>query len=279
LKASHNLLVSIVVLLSIRAVSAQQADSRKPESAQVTPTSAQATPNEEIANPSGASELPPATPSETCVITPGRLTSGVEIQYPKGARKKHIQGPVVLRATIEKDGTIGVLSIVSGDLGLAEAAVDVVLHEWRYEPYTCNGEPVKVEQDLTFDFRPDQQFVKLDPEVSPRIPVPAVVLQGGAANESVVRAGRGVTAPKPLYTPDPKYDKSARKAKYQGICVLSLIVGPDGTPRDVRVTRALGEGLDVKAVEAVSKWRFEPATKDGKPVASFINVEVTFRLY
>ncbi len=53
----------------------------------------------------------------------------------------------------------------------------------------------------------------------------------------------------------------------------------DGKPRDVKVARSLGLGLDEKAIEAVNQWKFEPAKKDGKPVAVAINVEVTFRLY
>jgi TonB family protein len=61
--------------------------------------------------------------------------------------------------------------------------------------------------------------------------------------------------------------------------VLWLVVGPDGKPRDIRVARTLGLGLDEKALEAVKNWRFEPALKDNKPVAVQINVEVTFRLY
>ena len=61
--------------------------------------------------------------------------------------------------------------------------------------------------------------------------------------------------------------------------MLWLVVGPDGTPRDVRVSRALGMGLDQKAIEAVRQWKFEPARKDGKPVSVMVNVEVNFRLY
>ena len=38
-------------------------------------------------------------------------------------------------------------------------------------------------------------------------------------------------------------------------------------------------GLDQKAMEAVRNCRFEPATKDGRPVAVQINVEVSFELY
>jgi TonB family protein len=103
--------------------------------------------------------------------------------------------------------------------------------------------------------------------------------RGGGIGGGVFRVGGGVSAPRALDTPDPEYSEEARKAKYQGTCVLWLIVGPDGKPRDIKVARALGMGLDQKAIEAVRNWKFEPAMKDGKPVAVQINVEVNFRLY
>jgi TonB family protein len=102
---------------------------------------------------------------------------------------------------------------------------------------------------------------------------------GGGIGGGAFRVGNGVSAPRALETPDPEYSEEARKAKYQGVVVLWLIVGPDGKPRDIRVSRPLGMGLDQKAIEAVNRWRFEPAMKDGRPVAVQINVEVNFRLY
>jgi TonB family protein len=102
---------------------------------------------------------------------------------------------------------------------------------------------------------------------------------GGGIGGGVFRVGGGVSPPRALDTPDPEYSEEARKAKYQGTCVLWLIVGPDGTPRDIKVARKLGMGLDEKAIQAVRNWKFEPAMKDGKPVAVQINVEVDFRLY
>jgi len=103
--------------------------------------------------------------------------------------------------------------------------------------------------------------------------------RGGGTGGGVFRVGGGVSAPRAIYAPDPEYSEEARKAKYQGTCVLWLVVGPDGHPRDIRVARSLGLGLDEKAVEAVKQWKFDPAMKDGKPVAVQINVEVDFRLY
>ncbi|MGO9404461.1 MAG: energy transducer TonB [Terriglobales bacterium] len=102
---------------------------------------------------------------------------------------------------------------------------------------------------------------------------------GGGAGGGAYRVGGGVSGPKLIYQPDPEYSEEARKAKYQGTCVLWVVVGADGKPRDIRVARTLGLGLDEKAIEAVKTWRFEPGKKDDKPVATMINVEVTFRLY
>lgn len=103
--------------------------------------------------------------------------------------------------------------------------------------------------------------------------------RGGGIGGGVFRVGGGVSAPRAVFTPDPDYSEEARKAKYQGTVVLWMIVGPDGHPRDVKIARSLGMGLDEKAIEAVRKWKFEPAQKDGQPVAVQINVEVNFRLY
>ncbi len=91
--------------------------------------------------------------------------------------------------------------------------------------------------------------------------------------------GGGVSSPRVVYSPEPEYSEEARKAKYQGTVVLHLIIGSDGRPRDIRIQRSLGLGLDEKAIETVRTWRFEPAKKDGQPVAVAINVEVNFNLY
>jgi TonB family protein len=102
---------------------------------------------------------------------------------------------------------------------------------------------------------------------------------GGGIGGGVFKVGGGISAPQAVSTPDPEYTEEARKAKTQGTCILWLIVDAQGHPRDIRVVRGLGFGLDAKAIEAVKQWRFEPALKDGKPVNVQISVEVGFRLY
>jgi len=102
---------------------------------------------------------------------------------------------------------------------------------------------------------------------------------GGGFGGGVYKVGGGISAPTALSSPDPDYTEEARRAKKQGTCVLWLIVDSTGHPRDIRVARGLGFGLDGKAVEAVKQWRFQPALKDGRPVDVQISVEVEFHLY
>jgi TonB family protein len=102
---------------------------------------------------------------------------------------------------------------------------------------------------------------------------------GGGIGTGPYRVGGGVSAPRPIYDPEPEYSEEARKAKYQGVVILQVVVGEDGRPRDIRIARSLGLGLDEKALDAVRQWQFEPGRMNGRPVAVVVNVEVTFRLY
>jgi periplasmic protein TonB len=102
--------------------------------------------------------------------------------------------------------------------------------------------------------------------------------RGGNFGGGVYRIGGDVSQPVALYRPDPEYSEEARKAKYQGTVLLAIIIDENGKARDIRVVRALGLGLDEKAIEAVQKWRFRPATKQGHPVAVQAQIEVNFRL-
>jgi protein TonB len=102
--------------------------------------------------------------------------------------------------------------------------------------------------------------------------------EGGGMGGGVYRVGGDVSAPILISKTEPEYSEEARKAKYSGTVLLSLIVGADGLPRDIRVVRPLGLGLDEKAVEAVQKWRFRAGIKGGHPVATQATIEVSFRL-
>ena len=97
-------------------------------------------------------------------------------------------------------------------------------------------------------------------------------------SEPVYELGSGVPPPKSVYAPNPLYDDHARKKK-NGTVILAMIVTAEGTVRDVKVIKSLDPGLEKQAIAAVRTWKFEPATKDGKPVAVHLKTESDFRLY
>jgi TonB family protein len=88
-----------------------------------------------------------------------------------------------------------------------------------------------------------------------------------------------VRAPKARFTPEPEFTDAARYEKFQGVVVVDLVVGRDGKARSINVVRALGFGLDERAVTAIKRWSFDPATLNGEPVSVEMNVEIAFNLY
>ena len=75
----------------------------------------------------------------------------VDPKYPREARKKHIQGDVVLRVTIDREGNVMDQKLIEGEPILADAAVEAV-KQWKYKPYLLNGEPVEVETQVVIRF-------------------------------------------------------------------------------------------------------------------------------
>lgn len=95
-----------------------------------------------------------ATPQRVRVsqgVSAGLLVRKVNPNYPPLARQARIQGQVILRAVISKDGSIENLTLVSGHPMLAPAAIDAV-KQWKYKPYLLNGEPVEVDTEVQVNF-------------------------------------------------------------------------------------------------------------------------------
>jgi len=103
---------------------------------------------------------------------------------------------------------------------------------------------------------------------------------GGNAGGGLYQVGGRISAPEVVHSVEAEFSDEARRAKYQGVCLISLIVDAQGNPQDIRVARALGMGLDEKAIEAIRQYKFRPAMKDSKTaVPVMITIEVDFRLY
>lgn len=101
----------------------------------------------------------------------------------------------------------------------------------------------------------------------------------GPDGERIYSVKNGVIAPKVLYQPEPEFSAEARKAHYQGTVGLAMIVDRSGNVREVQLVRPSGMGLDEQAANGVKNWRFQPATRNGEPVAVKVYAEVGFHLY
>jgi TonB family protein len=99
-----------------------------------------------------------------------------------------------------------------------------------------------------------------------------------AAGPAPLRVGAGVTAPRLISKVEPEYSEEARAAKYQGTVVVAVTVDTDGTAQDMKVVRGLGLGLDEKALQAISQWKFKPGARDGQPLPVMATIEINFRL-
>lgn len=88
-----------------------------------------------------------------------------------------------------------------------------------------------------------------------------------------------VLAPKLVKQVDPEFPKKWRKDKSSGTVNVTMTVDEAGKPRDLRVDTPVGHGFDEAALKAIRQYRFEPATRDGKPVAVTLRVEVVFQRY
>jgi protein TonB len=82
----------------------------------------------------------------------GRLLAPIQPRYPPIAIAGHVQGTVVVTATIDRTGRIVGLQVVSGPIMLRGAAVDAI-KDARYQPYLLNGTPTEVETTIAVNFR------------------------------------------------------------------------------------------------------------------------------
>ncbi len=103
---------------------------------------------------------------------------------------------------------------------------------------------------------------------------------GTGAGRGVGGGGSGVSA-RPLggYQVKPRYPESARRQRVEGTVLLKMRITEQGHVEDVQVERSAGHPeLDESAMEAVRRWRFEPARRNGEPVAILVTIPVVFKL-
>ena len=176
----------------------------------------------------------------------------------------NLKGLVVLRAMIAETGDVESIAIVSGDPVLAQAAVDAV-KEWKFRPFIKNGKPVRIPAVLPFN------FIMCEGPTTSTAAEPTAV---GAMK--IVAAGKGCNV-RVVKRVDPTYPDIAKASHIQGGVALFLVIGKDGSVRQVSVIN--GDPLLIQAsVDAVKQWRYSPLILDGEPVEWQTVVNVAFSL-
>lgn len=216
-------------------------------------------------------------------------------------RCKKVDGTSKVSMIVSKDGTpeeIYLLRATGNDLD--RLALKIAKDD-RFNPGALNGRPVPtvVSDEITLhtcirETSEDQGqkvaaiILKSTPEQKVELrqePAPATthlvddITEKQTSEGPPYKVGGPVSAPVPIHTVEAQFTDLARSKKYQGACLISLIVDAQGLPTNMRIARALGMGLDLEAVEAIRHYRFTPAMKNGVPVPVLITIEVDFRLY
>jgi TonB family protein len=209
------------------------------------------------------------------------LLKKVAPEYPAEAKAKRIQGVVVLRVWISKEGTVERVEGISGDPLLSPSAIEAV-KQWKYKPYLLNGVVVKVETQVKVNFTlPDAPSAD---GVVGDVP--------GGAFSGVIRSVQPVPsegAPQRVRVPSaveqemlvkkvaPEYPAAAKDKRIQGQVVLNVIVGKGGDVEHVELVSG-HPLLAPPAIDAVRQWKYKPYVLSSNPVSVETQVMVYFTL-
>jgi len=136
------------------------------------------------------------------------------------------------------------------------------------DPTPDEPEPIRLVDEIEPDVQlPQDDFLFGIPDAPPeKLP------------EGPIRVGGDVKPPAKIVSPQPQYTEIARKARISGVVIVEAIIDKGGNVTNVKVLKGLPMGLDQAAADAVKKWKFEPATLNGKPVSVIYNLTVNFQL-
>jgi TonB family protein len=193
------------------------------------------------------------------------------------------KGCATIEFAIEKDGRLTGMKLVqsSGDATLERAASAGITASSPFRPLPEQFTGQSLALRFHFHYNPAQRghFTLVGPGSSESQPASGTLEPQTYNGEPVYRVGNGIKAPKGTYMPNPEYTDRARKKKLRGTVVLAIIVTPEGNVGDAKVVSGFDPEMDQNALNTVRTWKFEPTTKDGKPVAVAINVEASFNLF
>ena len=201
-----------------------------------------------------------------------RLLSAVYAPYPSGFTAKAIQGITVLAMVIDEHGIPVHIQLLHTHGEAFDKAVIAAVKQSKFESGKLRDKAVPVWIDVRVVFRANRsQTVPQILIVERDLPFP-----DKSQFEDKHHNHLSYTAPIPIHTVDADFADPFATHPYVQVAIVTVLVGEDGLPKEVRVKRGLGFGLDKKAEAAVWQYRFLPATKKGKAIGTRTDVMVDF---
>ena len=191
-----------------------------------------------------------------------------------------IAGSLLLELVVGETGRVEDVRVRRGLSPGVDLATSTAVRRWRFRPAVQSRRPVAaiVHLELTFH-KPDSTRGPRDLMVSLK-PPPRVVPPESVKVEVVPPGAAGIVNPRVLRHVRPGYPPEAAGAKAEGVVGLDVVIMPDGSVGAAKITKPFDKGgaLDREALVTVGYWRFQPATLNGKPVATTVRLEIAFRM-
>jgi protein TonB len=199
-------------------------------------------------------------------VKPPKLIKMIDPVYPEEAKKKGIEGVVIVEATTDIYGRVVETQVLRSIPELNAAALAAV-SQWVYEPYIKDGEPRGIIFTVTVRFNLSEKSEKEE-----RAETKARVSKKSDAK------GKDVKQPKLIKKVDPVYPEEAKKKGIEGVVILEATTDIYGRVAKVRILKSENERLNEAAVNALKQWVYEPFIVDGKPLGVEFTVNIRFKL-
>ncbi len=211
----------------------------------------------------------PIQPADSTKLEPIRIQKAA---YPAEARKKRLQGEVIVKFAVSATGDVESVEVISGDPILAKAAV-AAAKNWKFKPFIKNGKPTAVFAKFPFDFAFAEN---IRDEKVPAVEGETAASAIGEAPKRV-RVSSGVSMGMLVHKVGPIYPAKARQARIQGTVLLQAEINKEGRIANLRLISGPPE-LAPAAIGAVQQWRYRPYLLMGEPVEVETQIQVNFQL-
>lgn len=168
--------------------------------------------------------------------------------------KEPVEGVVQVSLVVNTEGVPEEVKVARPLHPALDAAAVKAVEQYRFKPGMKDGKPVPVQIVLGIAFNVTQD------------------------NRKAHGPGGDMTTPEVVTEVKPEYPQELKDKRVQGDVGLSCLVGVDGVPTEIAVTKSLHPTLDEAAKKALTQWRFKPGRKGDKPVPIRVDLEINFSL-